>query len=75
MVITLDAKLAAALTELADKQGVSPEGLALDALRQHFLPAAPFEPQDDWGRRLLSVATDCGVSLPNSALSREELYD
>jgi predicted DNA-binding antitoxin AbrB/MazE fold protein len=33
------------------------------------------EPADEWERLLRSVATDCGVSLPNSALSREKLYD
>ena len=73
MVITLDPQLEAALTEIAGKQRVSPEALALDALRKRFLP--PFEPRDEWERLLLSVATDCGVSLPHSAFSREELYD
>jgi hypothetical protein len=33
------------------------------------------EPQDEWERRLLAAAVDCGVSLPNSALSSDELYD
>jgi len=35
----------------------------------------PFEPQDEWERGLLEAAIDCGVSLPDSAFSREELYD
>jgi hypothetical protein len=55
---------------------VSPETLAVDALRQRFLPRPlPFEPQDEWERGLLEAAIDCGVSLPDSAFSREELYD
>jgi predicted DNA-binding antitoxin AbrB/MazE fold protein len=33
------------------------------------------ETQKEWLRRLRSAATDCGVSLSNEALSREELYD
>ena len=32
-------------------------------------------PQDDWERSLRALAIDCGVSLSNEALSREELYD
>jgi predicted DNA-binding antitoxin AbrB/MazE fold protein len=36
---------------------------------------AQLEPRDEWERLLRSLATDCGVSLPNSALGREELYD
>ena len=32
-------------------------------------------PQDDWERRLRAIATDCGVSLSNEALSREEMCD
>ena len=30
---------------------------------------------DDWERRLLGVARDWGVSLPDSAVSSEGLYD
>lgn len=33
------------------------------------------QPRDEWERRLLAVATDCGVSLSNEALGREEMYD
>ena len=32
-------------------------------------------PQDEWERRLLDAAQDCGVSLPDSAVSSEELYE
>ena len=34
-----------------------------------------FVPRDDWERRLLTIGTDCGVSLSNEALSSEGLYD
>jgi hypothetical protein len=76
MMIDLDPKLEAALNDVARQQGLTPEALALSVLRERFLgPTAVPEPQDEWERRLLAMAKDCGVSLPNSALSREELYD
>jgi hypothetical protein len=76
MVITPDPQLEAALTAAAQKQGVAPEALALDALRKRFLPRPlPFEPQDEWERGLLEAATDCGVPNPETTYSREELYD
>jgi hypothetical protein len=76
MVITLEPDLETALNDLARKQGVAPEVLVLNALRERFLPRRlPIEPRDEWERRLLEVGTDCGVSLSNEALSREQLYD
>ncbi len=76
MVIRLSSELEAALIESARRQGVAPEVLALDALRERFLAAATtVRPQDEWERRLLGVATDCGVSLPHSALSSDGLYE
>jgi hypothetical protein len=76
MSITLDAELEARLKELAEKQGTSPEALAMSALRQKFLETIRIpEPQDEWERRLLSIATDCGVSLPNEAFLAENLYE
>jgi hypothetical protein len=75
MVITLDPELEAALAELARRQGVAPEALALSALRERFLAAAPPQPRDEWERRLLGAARDCGVSLPHSAVSSEGLYE
>jgi hypothetical protein len=76
MVITVDPELEAVLNAYAEKQGVQPESLALAALRERFLaPAPPVVPQDDWERQLLSAASDCGVSLPHSALSSDGLYE
>ena len=57
------------------KVEVTPRGSA----RQENAPPLPtknsLEPRDEWERRLLSAASDCGVSLSNEALSREEMYD
>ncbi len=76
MVITLGTDLESALNDLARQQGVAPEVLALNALRERFLgPAVRVQPRDEWERRLLGAATDCGVSLSDAALSREEMYD
>ena len=76
MVVTLTPQLEAVLSEQARQRGVAPEALALDALRERFLPvSAPLEPRDEWERRLLGMAKDCGVSLSNEALSREEMYE
>jgi hypothetical protein len=76
MVITLDPELEAALVESAQQDGVTPEALALDALRQRFLAASrPPAPRDEWERRLLAAGRDCGVSLPDVALSSDGLYD
>ena len=76
MTITLDPALKAALEEAARRQGMAPELLALNALRARFLGPAPgIQPRDDWERRLLALPVDCGVSLPDEALSREALYE
>ena len=50
MVITLDPELEAALNEQARRQGVAPEVLALNALRERFLAAARLQPRDEWER-------------------------
>ncbi len=76
MVIKLGHELEAALNESARQQGVPPEDLALSVLRERFLPSNPsFAPQDEWERKLLALGSDCGVSLPDSALSSEGLYE
>ena len=76
MEITLGRDLEVALKDLARQQGVAPDVLALNVLRERFLlPAPPIQPRDEWERRLLGLAKDCGVSLSDEALSREELYE
>lgn len=76
MTITLDQALEAAIRQDACLRGVAPEQLALEALQLRFLGAqTPLEPRDEWERRLLSIGTECGVSMPDWALSSEGLYD
>jgi hypothetical protein len=76
MVIHLPPQLEAALHEQARRRGVAPETLAVDALRERFLREVPaVEPRDEWERRLFDAALDCGVSVPDSALSSDGLYE
>jgi hypothetical protein len=76
MVISLGPELEAALNEAARRQGVAPEELAVQALRERFVgTGAQLQPRDEWERRLLEAATDCGVSLSNEAVSSEGIYD
>jgi hypothetical protein len=76
MVLQLERDLETALNDLARKQGIAPEVLALNALRERFLaPARLPQPRDDWEQRLRSAASDCGVSLSDEAVSSEGLYD
>lgn len=75
MIITLDLELEAALNEVAHHKGIAPEALALNVLREHILRMAVLIPRDEWERELLALAQDCGVSLSNEALSREQMYD
>lgn len=74
MTITLGPDLAAALTAAAAKRGTDPQHLAVEELRSHFLPPRP-ESRDEWERILRNAPIDCGISLPDSALSREEFCD
>jgi hypothetical protein len=76
MVVTLPPQLEAALSEQALRRGMAPEVLALDALRERFLRASDAaEPRDEWERQLFGAAIDCGVSVPDSALSSDGLYE
>ena len=76
MVIQLGPDLEQALSEQAQREGVAPEDLAVDALRERFLTTtAPVQPPDEWERRLLAAGSDCCVSLPNEALRSDGLYD
>jgi hypothetical protein len=76
VVITVESDLESALRNAAKKQGIAPETLALSALRERFLiPVVRVEPRDEWERQLLAAASDCGISLPNEALSSDGLYE
>lgn len=76
MTITLSADVEASLQKTAQERNLSPEQLAEELIRNGLgIRKPPFEPRDEWERRLLSIATDCGISLSDEALSREEMYD
>jgi hypothetical protein len=76
MTITLGPDLEAALNMVAKRVGMAPDVLALNALRERFLsPSTGIQPQDEWEQRLLGLAVNCGVSLTDEALSREQLYE
>jgi hypothetical protein len=76
MVVKLTPQLEAALIEQARQRGVVPERLALEVLRDRFLPSmVPVEPRDDWERRLFGAALDCGASVPDGALGSDGLYE
>jgi mRNA interferase MazF len=76
MTLTLDPILEAAINEQARQQGIRPEALALNALREKFTVAnLPLAGQDEWERLVLAVGTDCGVSLSHADLSSEGLYE
>jgi len=87
MTITLTPEIEQALKEKAREKGTTPETLILEKLRAEFTPTPvngtlrngehvlPFEPQDEWERRLLSIGTDCGVSLSNETISSEGIYE
>jgi hypothetical protein len=75
MVITLPPQLESALTAQARQRGIAPEALALAVLRRQLLPVAPPVPADEWERKLFAAAVDCGVSVPDVALSSDGLYE
>lgn len=75
MTITLPPPLESALAGQARKRGVAPEALVLDVLRRELLQPIPRVPKDEWERRLFGAAVDCGVSVPDAALSSDGLYE
>lgn len=64
-----------ALAALAEQRGVPPDALALAALRREFLSPTPPAPADEWERVLFAAAVECGVSVPDAALSSNGLYE
>lgn len=60
-------------------EGTKVEVISRESARQVPLPTPlaknTFEPRDEWERLLLSAASDCGTSLSNEALGREQMYD
>ncbi|MCI0357219.1 MAG: hypothetical protein L0211_01880 [Planctomycetaceae bacterium] len=78
MTINLSSDLSAAIADEAERLGTTPEAVVEQLLRAKLVPpsgSSRISPRDDWERRLLAIPRDCGVSLSDEALSREELYD
>ena len=76
MVITLPPDLEVALNELARREGVAPDGPALAAVRDRVIALTDaIQTLDEWERLVLQAGTNCGVSLPHTALSSEGLYE
>jgi hypothetical protein len=76
MTITVPPELEAVLKDRALRLGTTPEALALRVLQEMLVPPPPpLEPRDDWERLMLAAGTDCGVSVPPSALTSDGLYD
>jgi hypothetical protein len=76
--ITLTPELEQAAMAEAKRRGIALQELTAEALSA-LLAASPRQPPevpiDEWERRLEAIAIDCGVSLPDEALSSEALYD
>jgi hypothetical protein len=83
LTITLTPDIEQEVSKRAQELGTTPERLILDKLHDEFAvvnPAGeqgtwPFEPQDEWERRLLNIGKNYGVSLSNEAVSSEGLYE
>jgi hypothetical protein len=76
MVIHLTEELETVLSNQARRRGVSVEDVALAALESQFLKnRGSVDARDDWERLLFNAALDCGVSVPDWALSSEGLYE
>jgi hypothetical protein len=76
MTIQVSQQLEVALLDEANRRGVTLEKVVLDALQDRFLSKPlPVEPLDEWERNLFGAAVDCGVSVPNLALSSDGLYE
>jgi hypothetical protein len=74
MVLNLGPDLETVLLDVASRQGISAEELAIKTLKDRF-GRSRIQPRDDWERLVLETGSDCGVSLSNEAVSSEGLYD
>ena len=79
MTIALTPDLEQKLARKAQELGTTPESFVLSKIQQEFTETAPkrqppFEPQDEWERRLQQASSPSGVALSNEAVSSEEIY-
>jgi hypothetical protein len=80
MTIQLTSELEEMIRRRADERRSTPEALVMDVLREEFVPTSsgavlPQQSADDFKARLRRLATHCGVSLSDEAVSSEGLYD
>ena len=75
MTVTVPPSLESAFVEQARRKGVDPDSLAAEIFLRHLRRTSTPVPQDEWERGLLAAAIDCGISLPNSALGSEGIYE
>ncbi len=76
MTITLGPELEAAVQEWARREGVAPETLVRNAVRDRLaIPVTPSADGDEWERLVREAGSDCGVSLSHAALGSEGLYE
>jgi len=80
MTIRLTPDLEEIIRKQADERRSTPESVIMDVLRERFVAPSSGavetqKPAGDWKVRLRRVATHCGVSLSDEAVSSEGLYD
>lgn len=77
MNLSLEPELEQRLEELARQRGVTPSFLVAQALRETVFAGGPTlaASHDEWEKRLVAIASDCGVSLPDDALTSEAIYE
>jgi hypothetical protein len=76
MVVTQTPEIEGTLEEMARRHGMSVEDLVRSVLREWVERSAKGNRSaDDWVSLILSAGTDCGVSLPDSALSSDAFFD
>lgn len=79
MTISLTPELEQKIAQKAQELGKTPEDFVLSKIQEEFAGTTqrtqPFEPQDEWERRLLGIGIACNVSLSNEAVSSEGLYE
>ena len=79
MTIKLTSDLEEMIRKQADERRTTPEAIIMGVLRERFLPpsecAPPRQAADDFRAWLQRLATHCGVSLSDEAVSSEGLYE
>ena len=78
LTINLTPELEQAAVAEANRRGIAVQDLTAEALRAHLTPKASQRSSmshSELKRRLAALGVDCGVSLPDDALTSEALYD